>query len=115
MGDADAASHRVGLVTDNDQVDVVRHETVRPDAKAGAARVGAEESQVAAPVAIVEEHRLAAVSTVRDVMRAARVSDPSDARHIPALERPGRPGRVYLAGEGPNGGDKAARVAYRQR
>jgi hypothetical protein len=94
MCDSDTAGERVDLVADDNQMDVVRHEAISPDANSLALATFMAQREIAAPVVIVEKDRLSAIASMCDVIRATWVDDSSNTRHDLARERRERPCRV---------------------
>ena len=62
-------------------MDVVRHQAIRVDLEAEPRRLLAENIQVEGVVVVEEEHILAVVAPLRDVMRAVGQHGSSDSGH----------------------------------
>ena len=73
----------------DDQVDVIRHEAVRDDLYFVISRVRVKQGQIGLLVALGEEHAIAVVSALRDVVRQPGEYGASMARHALKLMETG--------------------------
>ena len=74
--------YQLEVETSGYEVDVVSHQTVRPDLDVPASRSQSKGSQVRAIVPVGEEGRLSAVTALRDVMRYAGNDASGQSRHL---------------------------------
>jgi len=81
VGAADCLRQSVAVGRRNDKVDVVGHQAVRHDADAVLRSLLAEERDIGPAVVVGEEHVLAVVTPLRDVVLVAADHDPCNAWH----------------------------------
>ena len=70
---------------DDNQVDVIGHQTVRPDLHASFPALLGKAVAINVLVAIFEENRLSTIAALRHVMRAVRNDDASETGHARAI------------------------------
>ena len=69
VSEANGSSQRILTLRHGDQVNVIGHQAIGPDGGAIAIGMIAQGLQIFAPVAVIEEHCLASVATMRHVIR----------------------------------------------
>ncbi len=66
---------------DDNQVDVIGHQTVRPDLDASFPGLLGQEAVIDVLIGVFEENRLSSIAAPRHVMRAVGDDDASETRH----------------------------------
>jgi hypothetical protein len=83
------ASQGTGAVGHGDQVDVIAHQAVGPDAQVVAFRVAAEQVEIELAIQVSCENVLAGVAALGHLMRQAGDDNPRDSRHSKEVPRRG--------------------------
>lgn len=81
VGAAQRGGHGVGALRHGDQVNVLGHEAVSPEAQRSVVGVVPQEVEIEAIVLGIEEDLLALVSALGDVVRKIFKDNPGDSRH----------------------------------
>ena len=96
VGSAQSASQRIGRAGDGDEVNMVAHQAITEDVKVVLAALVAQEFEVDAPVLIVQEHILAVIAALGDVVGDTGDNNTCDSGHERVLHENGNPSKQKL-------------------
>ena len=82
MGVLEGERQRVGSARDDDQMNMIRHETIAQQREVMEVRITSKQIEIHCPVGIAGENELPGISTLGNVMGYVDNDDASQASHI---------------------------------